>query len=1396
MKNSAIKLYFVATCIFSLCWPALSRADYLGSQVLRIFLDPASAGVVADGYQAGDEVSWILQSSPRDTGSYQGQLSFMTLYVPPGTEVVRASIVRASGTTWTDKPAYNTAPAYDQCGKRDCMNYSSSVTGINLDNGILRDSQSDTGIFYSTDSRTQLTPTALTPPLNPTGISGGFGTYNQWDYDQTVAFGEAGNPSGNNGKGNTPVVSVDGGTTWKGTGSPVAGPDVYYTNDYDPACSTETGFAADITCVGPWQRIAYAGSSLSRALSEPVAPTTIDDGDIEDWSVPTLGGSAASPLPASTNAVRWVFGMRNLGDVESARVMLRITDPVSFVNSFANETFCVDSSGGDTSGKSPTDFGSAKDNVWRYYEPRHQCFETLNGSTGIMLVNNSVPIVNGCEGPVSNIQEDDILGYTITVNNTSTSPVTNIAIQSTEVENLHLLEPGDEAQCPFSSYDGNPSGPTYSANSASTGTASWAAVPTLAAGESFSVSVCGKATDGGVGAGGKTPVNIRNIASVTFESGGISRTLESEVLGQGGIRAIYGQVQNDADNSGIPGVQISLYRDKNSDQRYDPGVDTLEASMDTLADGAYEFQVQENDDYVVVETDPAGSTSISDADNPAGTCGTGNGCNEIAVEINDNVARCQFFRDSTPTPAIDVQKTVYSGHDSGAGCGSAGDLVTAPSGTAVTYCFDVTNTGDTYLDAITLIDSDLVIDQSDMTVLSGTQPLASSDSTVLYYQTTMSADLTNTVTASANPTDLSGNDLPGVSDPTDTDTAEVDVVTPAQITLEKTANPTSIVEPGGDVVFSFTITNTSTGSGVRIDYLTDDVFGNLDSIGTCALPQTLAPLSSYSCAITQSVSGSSGDVHTNVATADGTDLVTSESVTANDSANVNVVANGLTIDKQPAVLTNDADLSGAISPGDTIEWPVIVTNTGAFDLTGVVVTDDKADALTCPVGSQMAATVWSIGDLAASAAASCTATYLVTASDQTAGQIVNLATADSNETPAVDDTETTPVPGPATLAIDKQVAILLTDADSSGNITVGDTIQWPIIVSNTGASPLTNVILSDDQADSVSCPVGSSVSASIWQIGTLNAGQNVNCAAQYTVQPADGTAGQVVNVAQADSTEDGPVDDTVTTPIQPPPPVAINVVKTADPAALNAPGGDVTFDFTVSNPNAENLTVTGLVDSVYGDLDGQGTCSLPQALTAGGQYQCSISVTVTGSPGESHYNTVTATGENDTGTSASAQDSAVVQLAGTEIEGCPHCPVKVTFRRGGLDFLGLQGEVMLPNSFNPTANSMTVSLSNANGTIYSGALMPGDLISKGHKWFFRDKGGKLGYGSRDGIYTVKLKVAKSGLWRVKIKAYSDLSAATLAEMTMELSFGSTNFGFTGTFTKKSKGWQIKSLYLP
>jgi uncharacterized repeat protein (TIGR01451 family) len=125
-------------------------------------------------------------------------------------------------------------------------------------------------------------------------------------------------------------------------------------------------------------------------------------------------------------------------------------------------------------------------------------------------------------------------------------------------------------------------------------------------------------------------------------------------------------------------------------------------------------------------------------------------------------------------PAIEIAKTVYRGHDGGASCPGV-ESVTGANGADVTYCFRVTNTGTTYLDSITINDPGLGITQADMTLLSGLTRLAPGESLVYYYETVINGDLVNTASTSGNPTDAEGIPLPGLDDPTDDDTAAVEI---------------------------------------------------------------------------------------------------------------------------------------------------------------------------------------------------------------------------------------------------------------------------------------------------------------------------------------------------------------------------------------------------------------------------------------------------------------------------------------------------------------------------------------------------------------------------------------------------------------------------------------------
>ncbi len=108
----------------------------------------------------------------------------------------------------------------------------------------------------------------------------------------------------------------------------------------------------------------------------------------------------------------------------------------------------------------------------------------------------------------------------------------------------------------------------------------------------------------------------------------------------------------------------------------------------------------------------------------------------------------------------------------------------------------------------------------------------------------------------------------------------------------------------------------------------------------------------------------------------------------------------------------------------------------------------------------------------------------------------------------------------------------------------------------------------------------------------------------------------------------------------------IRARKVAAPTSLPEPGGTVTFTVTVINDSVEPVTLQTIPDDVYGDLDGQGTCRLPQTLTAnGGFYTCTFRGAVTGSAADSPYtDTFTPTVIDNEGNVGSAVATADVIL--------------------------------------------------------------------------------------------------------------------------------------------------------
>jgi LruC domain-containing protein len=112
------------------------------------------------------------------------------------------------------------------------------------------------------------------------------------------------------------------------------------------------------------------------------------------------------------------------------------------------------------------------------------------------------------------------------------------------------------------------------------------------------------------------------------------------------------------------------------------------------------------------------------------------------------------------------------------------------------------------------------------------------------------------------------------------------------------------------------------------------------------------------------------------------------------------------------------------------------------------------------------------------------------------------------------------------------------------------------------------------------------------------------------------------------------------------PPPDIEVTKTADPAEVVEPGGLVTFTVVVENQSSptDPVTITSLVDNIHGNLNGQGTCAVPQTIQPGDSYTCTFTATVSGDVGYSETDTVTASGSDDEGTPVSDSDDATVTV--------------------------------------------------------------------------------------------------------------------------------------------------------
>jgi hypothetical protein len=178
----------------------------------------------------------------------------------------------------------------------------------------------------------------------------------------------------------------------------------------------------------------------------------------------------------------------------------------------------------------------------------------------------------------------------------------------------------------------------------------------------------------------------------------------------------------------------------------------------------------------------------------------------------------------------------------------------------------------------------------------------------------------------------------------------------------------------------------------------------------------------------------------------------------------------------------------------------------------------------------------------------------------------------------------------------------------------------------------------------------------------------------------------------------------------------IDVLKVADPTTLDEPGGPATFTITVTNNSVSSDPVTiaddplrdpvaGLYDSIYGDLNSQGDCTIPQTIAAGDSYTCSFAAEVTGNSGYSETDTVTASGSDDDGNPVSDSDSATVTILDVE----SNISLTKTASPISLDEPG--GSVTFTITVNNLSTVDSVTIDNLDDTTFGDLSVKGDCAA-------------------------------------------------------------------------------------
>ncbi len=270
--------------------------------------------------------------------------------------------------------------------------------------------------------------------------------------------------------------------------------------------------------------------------------------------------------------------------------------------------------------------------------------------------------------------------------------------------------------------------------------------------------------------------------------------------------------------------------------------------------------------------------------------------------------------------------------------------------------------------------------------------------------------------------------------------------------------------------------------------------------------------------------------------------------------------------------------------GEIVNYEITIQNPNEVDVNNIIITDNNADSISAT----------DIPVLAGNSSITITATHNITQQDLDNGTVTNLLTAEGTDpcgTPVTDtsDDPNTATPNDPTILVLNQISemSLIKSADVAPDglwDEVGEVITYTLLLTNTGNVTLTNVSISDNNAN-----VGS---VNPNNVAMILPGETVTITASHTITQSDLNTGSVANTASvtAEDPNGQPVSDLSDDPNNPedidtngngnpddititstPQFASLDIIKTVENRTYTAIGDVLEYTFEITNTS--NVTL-------------------------------------------------------------------------------------------------------------------------------------------------------------------------------------------------------------------------------